>query len=74
MSRFASCSQGERRFAALVDGDVVRPLRGIAELGAGTPSDVLADPPVDDEEIALEEVALRPVVPRPGMVFSSNRT
>ena len=34
VSRFASCSLGGRRFAALVEGDVVRPLRDIAELGA----------------------------------------
>ena len=33
LSRFASCSLGERRFAALVEGDAVRPLRGVAELG-----------------------------------------
>ena len=49
VSRFASCSLGERRFAALVEGDVVRPLRGIAELGRETPSEVLADPPLSDE-------------------------
>ena len=68
MSRFASCAQGERRFAALVDGDVVRPLRGIAELGAATPSAVLADPPLEDERIPLSAVELRPVVPRPGKI------
>ena len=56
MSRFASCALGERRFAALVDGDAVRPLRGIAELGSDTPSEVLADPPVSDERVPLDEV------------------
>jgi acylpyruvate hydrolase len=66
--RFASCSLGDGRFAGLVDGDVVRPLRGIAELGAETPAEVLADPPVGDEEIPLADVRLRPVVPRPGKV------
>jgi acylpyruvate hydrolase len=66
--RFASCSLGDRRFAGLVDGDVVRPLRDVAELGAETPAEVLADPPVGDEEIPLAEVRLRPVVPRPGKV------
>jgi acylpyruvate hydrolase len=66
--RFASCALGERRFAGLVEGDVVRPLRGVAELGADTPADVLADPPLSDERIALGDVALRPVVPRPGKV------
>jgi acylpyruvate hydrolase len=68
VSAFASCALGERRFAALVDGDEVRPLRGIHELGAATPSDVLAHPPLTDERLALEEVTLRPVVPRPGKV------
>jgi acylpyruvate hydrolase len=66
--RFASCSLGDGRFAGLVDGDVVRPLRGIAALGAETPAEVLADPPVGDEEIPLADVRLRPVVPRPGKV------
>jgi acylpyruvate hydrolase len=69
VSRFASCSLGERRFAALVEGDVARPLRGISELGADTPSEVLADPPVGDETVALADVTLRPVIPRPGKVI-----
>jgi acylpyruvate hydrolase len=68
VSRFASCSLGERRFAALVEGDAVRPLRGVAELGGETPSAVLADPPLSDERVPLEAVTLRPVVPRPGKV------
>jgi acylpyruvate hydrolase len=68
VSRFASCSLGERRFAALVEGDAVRPLRGVAELGVETPSAVLADPPLSDERVPLEAVTLRPVVPRPGKV------
>jgi acylpyruvate hydrolase len=66
--RFASCRLGDRRFAGLVDGDVVRPLRDVPELGAATPAEVLADPPVRDEEIPLADVRLRPVVPRPGKV------
>jgi acylpyruvate hydrolase len=66
--RFASCSLGSRRFAGLVDGDVVRPLRDVAELGAGTPAELLADPPLSDEQLPLADVALRPVVPRPGKV------
>ena len=68
MSRFASCSLGERRFAALVEGDTVRPLAGIAELGRETPSDVLADPPLSDERVPLGDVTLLPVVPHPGKV------
>ena len=66
--RFASCSVGDRRFAGLVDGDVVRPLRDIAGLGTGTPAELLADPPVSDERVPLADVELRPVVPRPGKV------
>jgi acylpyruvate hydrolase len=68
LSRFASCSLGERRFAALVEDDAVRPLAGIAELGRETPSEVLADPPLSDERVPLTDVTLRPVVPRPGKV------
>jgi len=67
--RFASCADGERRFAALVDGDVVRPLRDVAELGRDTPSEVLADPPLSGEELALADVRLLPVVPHPGKVL-----
>jgi acylpyruvate hydrolase len=66
--RFASCAQDGRRFAALVDGDLVRPLRGIAELGRDTPSEVLADPPVSDERHRLGDVTLLPVVPLPGKI------
>jgi acylpyruvate hydrolase len=66
--RFASCSAGTRRFAALVEGDLVRPLRSIDELGAATPSDVLASPPIGDEAIPLADVELLPVVPSPGKV------
>ena len=68
MTRFASCSLGERRFAALVDGDTVRPLAGVTELGRETPAEVLADPPLSDERIPLADVTLRPVVPHPGKV------
>ena len=67
--RFASCARDGRHFAALVEGEVVRPLRGIAELGAETPSEVLADPPLTDERLALGEVTLRPVIPRPGKIL-----
>jgi acylpyruvate hydrolase len=69
VSRFASCSLGERRFAALVEGDEVLPLEGIEELGSATPSEVLADPPLTGERLPLEDVALRPVVPRPGKII-----
>jgi acylpyruvate hydrolase len=69
LSRFASCAVGDRHFAALVEGDSVRPLASIDALGAQTPSSLLDDPPVTDEVIALADVVLRPVVPRPGKIL-----
>ena len=69
MSRFASCEVGGRRFAALVEGDLARPLVGVEELGRATPAEVLADPPVGDESVPLADVTLRPVVPSPGKVI-----
>jgi acylpyruvate hydrolase len=66
--RYASCARDGRRFAALVDGEAVRPLRGIAELGRDTPSEVLVDPPLSDEVVPLAEVSLLPVVPHPGKI------
>jgi acylpyruvate hydrolase len=69
VSRFASCAAGDRRFAALVEGDEVLPLAGIAELGRDTPSEVLAEPPLSGERIPLADVTLRPVIPSPGKVI-----
>src|SRR5215218_9289140 len=66
--RFASCLLGERRLAALVEDDSVRPLRDVVELGRDTPSEVLADPPLTDERVPLADVRLLPVVPRPGKI------
>ncbi|MFL5901599.1 MAG: fumarylacetoacetate hydrolase family protein, partial [Solirubrobacterales bacterium] len=54
--------------AALVDGDVVRPLQGIVELGDETPIEVLSDPPVGREELPLADVRLRPLIPRPSKI------
>ena len=67
--RFASCAAGTRRFAALGEDDVLRPLRDVAELGRDTPSEVLADPPLTDERIPLADARLLPVVPHPGKVI-----
>ena len=66
--RFASCVFGGRRLAGLVEGDTLRPLREVTELGRDTPSEVLADPPVTEERVPLAEVELLPVVPRPGKI------
>jgi acylpyruvate hydrolase len=66
--RFASCLFGDRRLAGLVEDDAVRPLRDVTELGRDTPAEVLADPPLTDERVALAEVDLLPVVPHPGKI------
>ena len=66
--QFASCAHGGRRFAALVEGDTVRPLHGVAELGPETPSELLAAPPLTADLLALDEVTLLPVIPRPGKI------
>jgi acylpyruvate hydrolase len=47
----------------------VLPLDGVGELGADTPSELLADPPLTGEKLPLAEVSLRPVVPRPGKII-----
>lgn len=46
----------------------MRPLAGIVELGRETPCDVLSDPPLSGEQLRLDEVTLRPVVPAPGKI------
>jgi acylpyruvate hydrolase len=68
--RFASCAHAGRTFAAvIVDGTAV-PLAGIPELGSQTPTSVLADPPLDRARaVPLDEVTLRPVVPRPSKII-----
>ena len=67
--RFASCSHAGRSFAAAVLDDRAVPLAGIPELGRGTPSALLADPPLDRRAaLPLDEVTLRPLVPSPGKV------
>jgi len=67
--RFASCSHAGRSFAAAIDGDRAIPLTGVGELGAVTPSSLLADPALDHtQSVPLAEVTLRPVIPRPGKI------
>lgn len=68
--RFASCMVGDRRFAGVVDGDEVRPLDGITELGPDTELPVLRRARLSDETpLSVNEVTLRPVVPRPGKII-----
>jgi acylpyruvate hydrolase len=67
--RFASCRQDGVDFAAMIVGDEAVPLRGICELGATTPSSLLADPPLDElRRVALADIELRPVVPSPSKI------
>ena len=66
--RFGSFLQGDRRFAGLVEGDEVRPLRDVAELGRDTPSELLADPPLTDERLPIAALKLLPVIPHPGKI------
>lgn len=68
--RFASCEAGGERFAALVDEDRAIPLDGLRELGADMTSEQLARPSLSPRRaVPLDEVRLRPVVPRPGKII-----
>ncbi len=68
--RFASCAHGGRTFAAALIDDAAVPLAGIPELGALTPTSVLADPPLDRAgAVPVDEVTLRAVVPRPSKIL-----
>jgi acylpyruvate hydrolase len=68
--RFVSFAHDGRPMAGLVDGDTIIPLRGVRELGAETPSSLLADPPLDrSATLPRDAVRLRPVVPSPAKVI-----
>jgi acylpyruvate hydrolase len=67
--RFGSFLQNGRRFAGLVEGDEVRPLRDAAELGRDTPSELLADPPLTDERLLIADLKPLPVIPHPGKII-----
>jgi acylpyruvate hydrolase len=67
--RFASVFRDGAPMAVAVDDSVATPLRGLTELGAATPLDVLRDPPLDGAaSFPADEAEFRPVVPRPGKV------
>jgi acylpyruvate hydrolase len=67
--RLVTAEHAGRRFAGVLDGGDVVPLRGLDELGAATPSTVLAVAARDERgRLPLSEVRLRPVVPRPGKI------
>ncbi|MCW2759746.1 MAG: 2-hydroxyhepta-2,4-diene,7-dioate isomerase, partial [Nocardioidaceae bacterium] len=68
--RFVSCRHQGRDVAALVEGDTLVPILGVTELGAETPSSLLADPPLDRARaFPRSEAQLRPVVPRPAKII-----
>jgi acylpyruvate hydrolase len=68
--RFASIFHNGTPFAVAIDGDRAIPIKGVTELGLGTPLSLLRDPPLDrDASIAITEIDRRPVVPRPGKVI-----
>ncbi|WP_103338500.1 fumarylacetoacetate hydrolase family protein [Amycolatopsis sp. CA-126428] len=59
---------GERRIGR-IEGDLVQPLEGPAELGRDTPADVLATLVPMGAPVARASVRLLPVVPRPDKIF-----
>ena len=68
--RYASILHGAVPHAVAVEGDRAIPLDGLAELGPDTPSSALRSARLDRAAaIPLHEVALRPVIPRPGKVI-----
>jgi acylpyruvate hydrolase len=68
--RFVSCSHRGRSYAALVEGDLLVPVDGVLELGAETPSELLADPPLQrSAAFPRSEAELRPVIPRPAKII-----
>ncbi|MFZ0088509.1 MAG: fumarylacetoacetate hydrolase family protein [Solirubrobacteraceae bacterium] len=68
--RFASAWRDGIPSAVAIEGDTAIPLADVGQLGASTPSSVLRDAPLDrDAAVALTDVTLRPVVPRPGKII-----
>lgn len=68
--RFASVLHEGDRLAVAVLDDRAIPFRGVDELGIGTPLELLADPPRERRRsLPVDELAFRPVVPRPGKII-----
>jgi acylpyruvate hydrolase len=68
--RFASGLHEGMPMAVFLDGDQAVPLRGIQELGPGTPRSLLLDPPLEpDSAFPAAELQRRAVVPHPGKVI-----
>ena len=67
--RFASVLHDGTPMAVAIEGDQAIPMKGIRELGAGTPLSLLRNPPLDrDSALPVQAVRRRAVVPRPGKV------
>jgi acylpyruvate hydrolase len=67
--RYASCESGGRRFAAIIEDETVRPLRGLQELSGDALEAGLASATLTGESLSVEEVRFRPVVPSPRKVI-----
>ncbi len=68
--RFASVLHEGNHLAVAIEGDRAVPIRGVTELGPGTPLSLLNDPPLDGESsLPVDQLYRRPVVPRPGKVI-----
>jgi acylpyruvate hydrolase len=68
--RFASVLHEGNHLAVAIEGDRATPLKGVTELGPGTPLSLLKDPPLDRaSSLPVDGLYRRPVVPRPGKVI-----
>lgn len=68
--QFASIEYEGQRFAVVRQGDIVRPLVGIDELGRQTPIEVLQNSELDKERaFHIGAVRFRPVVPEPSKII-----
>lgn len=68
--RFASAFHGDVPLAVAIEEERALPLRGVTELGPDTPLSLLGDPPIDrTRAIGLDELRLRPLIPRPGKII-----
>src|ERR1700729_672934 len=68
--RFASVLHDNTPLVVAIEGDRAVPLRGVSELGPGTPLSLLRDPPLEpDSAFPSTDLQRRPVVPQPRKVI-----
>ena len=67
--RFASVTHEGRPLAVRVDGDHATALRGVSELGRGTPVSMLREAPLEGDPVPISELRFRPLIPAPGKIF-----